>query len=90
MIFAAHKYLCEKLKILHADISTGNIMLHQPNENARATGLLIDFDCAKTINDINGGVLVGFRDGSVEIEGANKMYSWRVSSLYTLNEIWYQ
>ena len=31
-------------------------MLHQSDKHARVTGLLIDFDCAKTIN---GGVLVG-------------------------------
>jgi hypothetical protein len=52
----AHKYLCETLKILHCDISIGNILLHRPNENKEANGLLVDFDFAKTIKDINDDV----------------------------------
>jgi hypothetical protein len=68
MIFAAHKYLCNTLRILHADISIGNIMLHQPDENSRVAGLLIDFDFAKTISDTNGGALVG-SDGDLSNTG---------------------
>jgi hypothetical protein len=45
----AHKYLCETVKILHCDISIGNILLHRPDENKEANGLLVDFDFAKTI-----------------------------------------
>lgn len=54
----AHKYLCETLKILHCDISIGNILLHRPDENKEANGLLVDFDFAKTIekdDDVLGG-----------------------------------
>lgn len=47
----AHKYLCETLKILHCDISVGNILLYRPDENKEANGLLVDFDFAKTIKD---------------------------------------
>jgi hypothetical protein len=43
---AAHKYLWEKLQILHGDISIGNILLHRVKEDQEATGLLIDFDSA--------------------------------------------
>ena len=42
---AAHKYLWEKLGILHGDISIGNILLRRV-EGQGATGLLIDFDSA--------------------------------------------
>lgn len=48
----AHKYLCKTLKILHCDISIGNILLYRPDENKEANGLLVDFDFAKTIEDI--------------------------------------
>jgi hypothetical protein len=47
----AHKYLCEMLKILHCDISVGNILLYRADENEEANGLLVDFDFAKTIKD---------------------------------------
>jgi hypothetical protein len=47
----AHKYLCETLKILHCDISVGNILLYRPDENKEANGLLVDFDFAKTIKE---------------------------------------
>lgn len=47
----AHKYLCKTLKILHCDISIGNILLYRPDENKEANGLLVDFDFAKTIKD---------------------------------------
>jgi hypothetical protein len=50
----AHKYLCETLKILHGDISIGNILLYRPDESVEASGLLIDFDFAKTIKDVDG------------------------------------
>jgi hypothetical protein len=45
----AHKYLCETLKILHCDISVGNVLLYRPDENKEANGLLVDFDFAKFI-----------------------------------------
>ena len=51
----AHKYLCETLKILHCDISIGNILLYRPDENKEANGLLVDFDFAKTIKDNTSG-----------------------------------
>jgi hypothetical protein len=57
---AAHKYLCEKLKILHCDISIGNILLYRPNDNSEATGLLIDFDFATTVENIAAGILTNF------------------------------
>ena len=47
----AHKYLCKTLKILHCDISIGNILLYRPDKNKEANGLLVDFDFAKTIKD---------------------------------------
>jgi hypothetical protein len=46
---AAHKYLCEKLKILHCDVSIGNILIYRSDDDQEATGLLIDFDFATTI-----------------------------------------
>jgi Fungal protein kinase len=48
-VHIAHKYLCETLKILHCDISVGNILLYRPDEDKEAKGLLVDFDFAKTI-----------------------------------------
>ncbi|KAF8233479.1 hypothetical protein L208DRAFT_1377289 [Tricholoma matsutake] len=51
-IAGAHQYLC-------------NILLYHPDENKEATGMLVDFDFAKTINNINdsksGGKLVNDR-----------------------------
>jgi len=43
----------ETLKILHGDISIGNILLHRSDENMEANGLLIDFDFARTIKDVD-------------------------------------
>ena len=45
----AHKYLCEKLNILHRDISIGNILLYRVDEDQEVTGLLVDFDFSMTI-----------------------------------------
>jgi Ser/Thr protein kinase RdoA (MazF antagonist) len=42
----ALKYLWEKLRILHGDISVGNILLCRVEEDQEAVGLLIDFDSA--------------------------------------------
>lgn len=63
---AAHKYLCEKLKILHCDISIGNILLRRPNNNSEATGLLIDFDFAMTIENIAAGIITNFNINNEE------------------------
>jgi thiamine kinase-like enzyme len=65
---AAHKYLCEKLKVLHCDISVGNILLYHPNDNSEATGLLIDFDSATTMEDIAAGILTSYGVNNEECE----------------------
>jgi Fungal protein kinase len=65
---AAHKYLCEKLKVLHCDISVGNILLYRPDDNSEATGLLIDFDFAATIEDIATGILTSYSINNEECE----------------------
>ena len=62
----AHKYLCETLKILHCDISVGNILLYRPDESKEANGLLVDFDFAKTIKPNKSS---NPSDGDDEIQG---------------------
>ena len=92
----AHKYLCETLKVLHCDISVGNILLYRPDENKEANGLLVDFDFAKTIKDdeLSGA---SNSDASIDVEQyiygkvntqpiGTKSYGngvWTVSGIYT-------
>jgi Fungal protein kinase len=44
-----HKYLVNHLKILHQDISIGNVMLSRPTGRENAVGLLVDFDYSNKI-----------------------------------------
>jgi Fungal protein kinase len=47
--YAAHKSLCEDLKILHRDISFTNLLLTRPSSTDFSVGLLINFDYAQHI-----------------------------------------
>lgn len=92
----AHKYLSETLKILHCDISVGNILLYRPDKNKEANGLLVDFDFAKTIKDDEssgdtGDALDGDDEGQPIFGEANTQPSgtmscvngvWTVSGIY--------
>src|ERR1700675_5029450 len=49
--YAAHKSLCEDLKILHRDISFTNLLLRRTSPTGLAVGLLIDFDYAQHLNE---------------------------------------
>jgi len=66
-VVSAHKYLCETLKILHCDISISNILLHRPDENTEANGLLVDFDFAKTIAVLGKSGDASGSDGNNEL-----------------------
>jgi len=42
--FIAHRYLYNRLGILHCDLSINNILLIRKDNESEATGLLIDYD----------------------------------------------
>ena len=52
----AHEYLTKNLRILHQDISIGNVMITQRGDQEKPSGLLIDFDYSGKIEE---GVEVG-------------------------------
>jgi hypothetical protein len=57
---------------LHCDISIGNILLHRPNENKMANGLLVDFDFAKTIKDMDDDALSKSNDAGDASDGGDE------------------
>ncbi|KAF9551898.1 hypothetical protein CPC08DRAFT_647446, partial [Agrocybe pediades] len=65
----AHKAVYEKCKILHGDISLGNILVA-----TNGKGFLNDWDLARTVEDIESGAERTFRTGT-----------WRFMSAHLLS-----
>lgn len=42
--FLAHRYLYDRLNILHCDLSISNVLLNRKDNKSEPVGLLIDFD----------------------------------------------
>lgn len=44
MPFIAHRYLYNRVKILHCDLSVNNVLLNRKDDSSEPVGLLIDYD----------------------------------------------
>jgi len=49
--FSAHRYLYDRVGILHCDLSINNVLLVRKDNDSEATGLLIDYDYANSESD---------------------------------------
>ncbi|KAF8871385.1 hypothetical protein CPB84DRAFT_792004 [Gymnopilus junonius] len=75
--FIAHKDAYEKCRILHRDISGGNVLL-----NPNGGGILNDWDLARTVTDIENGPRQPTRSGTWQYMSAHLcMNSSKISTL---------
>lgn len=83
----AHQSLYEDAKILHRDISAGNILIVDPNEADGRSGMLIDLDLAVGIDDSPSGTL--YRAGTARFMAIGVLQGHRHNYRHDLESFFY-